>query len=83
MEAQAFVEPDIDALFELGLSFLPVESLVARLVRAGRTFRFMDEAIASKFSGETRLHSHRAVPMNWFGESAILGARRLPVSESS
>ncbi len=32
MEAQAFVEPDINALFELGLSFLPTGSLVGRLV---------------------------------------------------
>jgi ADP-ribosylglycohydrolase len=32
MEAQAFVEPDINALFDLGLSFLPADSLVARLV---------------------------------------------------
>ncbi len=32
MEAQAFVEPDINFLFELGLSFLPSGCLVARLV---------------------------------------------------
>ena len=31
MEAQAFVQPDINELFELGLSFLPKESVVARL----------------------------------------------------
>jgi len=39
MEAQAFVEPDIDALFELGLSFLPMESLVARLAKDLRSWR--------------------------------------------
>jgi ADP-ribosylglycohydrolase len=39
MEAQAFVQPDIGALFELGLSFLPMESLVARLVKDLRTWR--------------------------------------------
>ncbi len=33
MEAQAFVEPDINSLFELGLSFLPPASLVARLAK--------------------------------------------------
>src|SRR6202790_2409577 len=33
MEAQAFVEPDLNALFELGLSFLPPASLVTRLVK--------------------------------------------------
>jgi ADP-ribosylglycohydrolase len=33
MEAQAFIEPDIAALFELGLSFLPPASLVARLAK--------------------------------------------------
>ena len=33
MEAQAFVEPDINALFELGLSFFPPASLVTRLAR--------------------------------------------------
>ena len=33
MEAQAFVEPDIGALFELGLSFLPSDSLVSHLAR--------------------------------------------------
>ena len=33
MEAQAFVEPNIESLFELGLSFLPSESLVVRLVK--------------------------------------------------
>jgi ADP-ribosylglycohydrolase len=33
IEAQAFVERDIHALFELGLSFLPKGSLVARLVK--------------------------------------------------
>lgn len=33
MEAQAFVEPDINALFEIGLSFLPATSLVTRLAR--------------------------------------------------
>jgi hypothetical protein len=32
MEAQAFVEPDINKLFDLGLAFLPTDSLVARLV---------------------------------------------------
>jgi ADP-ribosylglycohydrolase len=33
MEAQAFIEPDIGALFELGLSFLPSDSLVSHLAR--------------------------------------------------
>jgi len=33
MEAQAFIEPDIHALFDLGLSFLPPGSLVARLAK--------------------------------------------------
>ena len=33
MESQAFVEPDFYALFELGLSFVPPASLVARLAR--------------------------------------------------
>jgi ADP-ribosylglycohydrolase len=33
MEAQAFIEPDIRALFELGLSFLPSASLVAQLAK--------------------------------------------------
>jgi ADP-ribosylglycohydrolase len=39
MEAQAFVESDIDALFELGLSFVPMESLVARLAKDLRSWR--------------------------------------------
>jgi hypothetical protein len=33
MEAQAFIEPDIHVLFDLGLSFLPPGSLVARLAK--------------------------------------------------
>jgi ADP-ribosylglycohydrolase len=33
MEAQAFIEPDIGALFELGLSFLPSGSLVFHLAK--------------------------------------------------
>ena len=33
MEAQAFIEPDIQALFDLGLSFLPPGSLVAHLAK--------------------------------------------------
>ncbi|MGA8659616.1 MAG: ADP-ribosylglycohydrolase family protein [Chthoniobacterales bacterium] len=32
MEAQAFVEPDMNRLFDLALSFLPPDSLVTRLV---------------------------------------------------
>jgi hypothetical protein len=39
MEAQAFVEPDIEALFDVGLSFLPMESVVARLAKDLRTWR--------------------------------------------
>jgi ADP-ribosylglycohydrolase len=39
MEAQAFVEPDFQALYELGLSFLPPSSLVARLANDVRDWR--------------------------------------------
>ena len=39
MEAQAFIEPDIEALFDVGLSFLPMESVVARLVKDLRTWQ--------------------------------------------
>jgi ADP-ribosylglycohydrolase len=38
MEAQAFIESDIQVLFELGLSFLPPASLVARLAKDIRTW---------------------------------------------
>jgi len=38
MEAQAFIEPDFHALLELGLSFLPPASLVARLAKDIRTW---------------------------------------------
>jgi ADP-ribosylglycohydrolase len=38
MEAQAFVESDINALFELGLSFLPADSLVTRLAKDIRSW---------------------------------------------
>jgi len=33
MEAQAFVEADIDALLDVGQSFIPADSVVARMVR--------------------------------------------------
>jgi len=39
MEAQAFVELDIQALFDVGLSFLPTEYVVARLVKDLRTWQ--------------------------------------------
>lgn len=42
MEAQAFIERDIDALFELGLSLLPPTSLVARLANDVRTWHAKD-----------------------------------------
>ena len=32
MEAQAFVEPDLEELFDCGLSFIPRDSVIARLV---------------------------------------------------
>jgi ADP-ribosylglycohydrolase len=38
MEAQAFVEPDIFALYDLGLSLLPPDSLVARLAKDVRAW---------------------------------------------
>ena len=38
MEAQAFVERDIDRLIDLGLSFIPADSLIARLVGDVRTW---------------------------------------------
>jgi ADP-ribosylglycohydrolase len=38
MEAQAFVEPDIFALYDLGLTFLPPDSLVARLANDVRAW---------------------------------------------
>jgi ADP-ribosylglycohydrolase len=38
MEAQAFVEGDIDRLIDLGLSFIPADSLIARLVGDVRTW---------------------------------------------
>jgi ADP-ribosylglycohydrolase len=39
MESQAFIEPDIDTLLELGLSFIPSDCLVARVARDIRTWR--------------------------------------------
>ncbi len=39
MESQAFIERDIDCLLELGLSFIPSSSLVARVARDIRTWR--------------------------------------------
>ncbi len=39
MESQAFIEPDIDGLLELGLSFIPPSCLVARVARDVRTWR--------------------------------------------
>ncbi len=39
MESQAFIEPDINCLLELGLSFIPSSCLVARVARDIRTWR--------------------------------------------
>ncbi|HEY3289055.1 MAG TPA: ADP-ribosylglycohydrolase family protein, partial [Anaerolineae bacterium] len=42
MEAQAFVETDIDKLLDCGLSFIPAESLIAHLISDIRTWRHID-----------------------------------------
>lgn len=42
MEAQAFVESDINKLFDCGLSFIPADSLIARLIGDIRTWRSSD-----------------------------------------
>ena len=39
MEAQAFVEPDLDALFDTGLSVIPGNSVIARMIRELRGLR--------------------------------------------
>ncbi|MBI5879165.1 MAG: ADP-ribosylglycohydrolase family protein [Chloroflexi bacterium] len=43
MEAQAFVERDMDKLFETGLSFIPPDSLIARLISDVRRWSALDE----------------------------------------
>ncbi len=42
MEAQAFVESDMDKLFDCGLSFIPQDSLIAQLIRDIRGWRVED-----------------------------------------
>lgn len=41
MEAQAFVEPDIDALLDVGTSLIPQDSLIRRLIADLREWRVM------------------------------------------
>src|SRR5262245_22600703 len=42
MEAQAFVEPDIDRLLDCGLEFIPDDSVIARLIHDIRNWRVQD-----------------------------------------
>jgi ADP-ribosylglycohydrolase len=43
MEAQAFVESDMDKLFDTGLSFVPRDSLIAQLIGDVRAWRKSDD----------------------------------------
>lgn len=73
MEAQAFTERDLDRLLDLGLSFLPPESLIARLVADVRqwhrqhaawedTFRCVQERYGyDRFPGNCHVVPNHAV----------------------
>jgi ADP-ribosylglycohydrolase len=64
MEAQAFIEPDIQALFDLGLSFLPPGSLVARLANDIRSWHARQPDWAETRARIDEVYGYRKYPGN-------------------
>jgi ADP-ribosylglycohydrolase len=64
MEAQAFIEPDIHALFDLGLSFLPPGSLVAHLAKDIRSWHAKQPDWAETRARIDEVYGYRKYPGN-------------------